>query len=291
MSGPITQSGFLPPEDSDTRAQKLRSAGCGLVVQVSVGGSLLKHDTYYYVLAMMLQKMNCVDTLFLPCRRGDADVLSQCARLMLYAPREYQQALARARRILPLMDAVPEAVGEVLPGAKDVLSDPMNRLCAEMLNTLKLSYCPTKGAACEVDFGEEAAAMPPQADENLGRLIVEAISGMDDAALADIFGSDNAMALKLRALECGSFTELSGRLGTAEHEARQLLLRTALNYRYITHSNSALYSYVPNIRILSGEDRWVDFLKANASAPVKDTGAEMTEPEFSAKKLYSAVYA
>ena len=92
-------------------------------------------------------------------------------------------------------------------------------------------------------------------------------------------------------MDCGSFTELSGRLGAAEHEARQLLLRTALNYRYITHSNSALYSYVPSIRILSGEDTWVDFLKTNASVPVADSEEEMTEPELSAKKLYSAVYA
>ncbi len=290
MSGLITQSGFLPPEDGNSRAQKLRRAGCGLVVQVNVGGSLLKDDTYYYVLAMMLQKMNCVDTLYLPCRRGCANVLSQCARLMLYAPREYQQALARARRTLSLTDAVPEAVGALIPGAKDVLSDPMNRLCAEMCNALKLSYCPTKGAVYEVDFGQETAAMPPQANETLGSLIVKAISEMDDAALADIFGSDNAMALKMRALPCGSFTELSGKLGAPKHEARQILLRTALRYRYITHSNSALYSYVPSIRILSGEDRWVDFLKTNASAPVKNAGEEMTDLEQAAQDLYNAVY-
>lgn len=59
----------------------------------------------------------------------------------------------------------------------------------------------------------------------------------------------------------------------------------------ITHSNSALYSYVPSIRILSGEDTWVDFLKTNASVPVADSEEEMTETELSAKKLYSAVYA
>lgn len=290
MAGPIIQSGVLPREDVPSRASKLRRAGCALVVEVPVHGTLLKHDTYYYVLAMLLQKMNCVDFLYLPCRVGDADMLSRCTRFLLHAPVTYQKTLARLRDGRNLHEVVPEAVEQFVPGGQAVLAAPMNRFAAEMHNALILSYSPTKAVICEADWAVSESTMPESADERLGDLIARSVCAMDMPAISDIFGSTDAIAERIKKAR-GSFSAMSERLGVDSHEARQLLLRTYLNYRFISHSNAALYSYVPAIRLLAGEDKWSEALKAKASAPVAAPGEEMTDLELSAKKLYCAVYA
>lgn len=290
MAGAITQSGFLPAEDAASRAQKLRRAGCSLVVEVPVHGCILKHDTYYYVLAMLILKMNCVDWLYLPCRPGDRARVTDCARFMLAPTRAYQAALARRPAGCSVHDAVPEALELFVPGAQAVLEQPMNRFAAEMMNALKLSYCPTAAVLGEAGLACPDAPMPADADARLGAQMAARIAGMDVPALGDIFGSTNALAERMQAAGSRSFTALSQALGSDAHEGRQLLLRTWLNYRFISHSNSALYSYVPNIRALAGDGEWLSHLQSQAAAPVLSANETLSDLEALARNLYTAVH-
>lgn len=91
MAGPITHTGWMLPESAAHRAEKLYRAGLEPVVEAPVHGVILKPDTYYCALAMLLQKMNCVDALYLPCTQGSEELLERCAQLMLLSPREYRQ--------------------------------------------------------------------------------------------------------------------------------------------------------------------------------------------------------
>lgn len=290
MSGPITHTGWMLPEGTAQRAEKLRRAGFGLVVEAPTHGVILKPDTYYYVLAMLLQKMNCVDWLYLPCAQGSAELLERCAQLMLLSSREYQQTLRQLRSDRGLHSDIPEAVERFVPGARWALTDARNRMAVEMKNAMKLSYCPTKAVFCPEKAESAEETMEEIADRRLGSLIAGSLAQMDTNALTDIFGSTQSIAQKIRVCGTGSFTELSQRLGLPGHEARQLLLRCALNYRNITHSMTALYSYVPAIRVLAGEDAWVRTLSARAYTPVVGREEELSDTEVRARQLHEAVY-
>lgn len=116
------------------------------------------------------------------------------------------------------------------------------------------------------------------------------IAGMDTSALTEIFGSTTGLVGQLRELPGGSFSAMAGAILKPAPDARQLLLRTALNYRNITHSMCALYSYVPSIRVLAGEEAAVRMLQENAAAPVVRQGEALSETEALALELYDAVY-
>lgn len=289
MAGPITHTGWMLPERAAHRAQKLRRAGFGLVVEAPVHGMILKPDTYYYVLAMLLQKMNCVDSLYLPCAQGDEELLERCAQLMLLSLREYQQTLWQLRSAKGLHSDIPEAVERFIPGAKAALSDARNRMAVEMKNAMKLSYCPTKAVLCPENFAA-AEGMGEAADRKLGALIAGSLAQMDANALTEIFGFTQSIAQKIRVCGNGSFTELSQGLGLPDWEARQLLLRCALNYRNITHSMTALHSYVPAIRVLAGDDAWVQTLAGQAFTPVVGMEESLSDTEVRARQLHEAVY-
>ena len=296
MGGWILHSGFLPPENRDSRCRKLRDAGADLVIELPVHGAILKPDTYASVMAMLLQKLGCIDTLVLPCRKGDKEFLMKAAQVMVLAPREYQQALRKLRSGRELFSIIPEAVDCVLPGAEQVMRDPMNRFAVEVRNAMLLSYCPTKALLTEVDFDMPAEEFTPETDEKLGALFSKKLAAMDDAALTEIFGSSDSRNRKLRALSCGSFTGCCDALAAPDfsaHSARQFLLRCLLDFRHITHSMCALHSYIFCIRILGDAAPEAEAelrRKAGTAVTAGENPELITDTEHRAQALWEVLY-
>lgn len=294
MAGDILHSGFLSAESKEVRSRRLASAGTDLVIESPVHGVILKPDTYAYVMAMLMQKLGCIHTLFLPCQKGDKAVLEQAAQLMLLAPREYQQALRQLRPGRELYEIIPMAVDRFVPGALDAMSNPMNRFAVEVKNAMRLSYCPTKAMFCEVDFDSGPEEISKETDEKLGTLLQSRLQQWTDADLMDIFGSNDSLIALLRASDAETFTGLAKALVRRDHSilsSRQFLLRALLDFRHITHSNCALFSYITSIRVLqSSNTKAFAELVERAGTTVLGSNEELSTTESKAKELYQQLY-
>lgn len=294
MAGYILHDGSIPQQPAADRAARLTRAGADLVVEAPIHGVILKPDTYAYVMAMLLLKMNCVESLYLPCRPGDAGVLEQAAQLMLLAPREYQQVLKQLRPGRELFDVIPEAVGRFIPGTEEAMANPMNRFAVEIKNALRLSYCPTRGIIAESDLGSASDTLSPEADRILGRLLQERIRELGQKGLMEIFGSTESRVDRLMGLNhAETYTELAQGLQRQDYSilsARQFLLRILLDFRHISHSMCALHSYIFHIRLLDARNEAAAAeLAAKAAVGVIRPGEEVSEAEQLAQKLYDAL--
>lgn len=290
MAGDILHNGFLCPQSKESRAEKLTRAGADLVIESPVHGVILKPDTYAYVMTMLMQKLDCVDTLFMPCRRGDTEILNQAAWLMLRAPREYHQVLQKLRPGRELFDVIPEAVGRFVPGAEAAMKDPMNRFALDVKNAVTLSFSPVKVVLHEVDFGWDPEEISPETDARMGELLRERIQIRGTNGLMEIFGSTAGNVAQLQALTANTFTEFAQGLTCSDCSpltARQFLLRILLDFRHITHSNYALQSYIPAVRLLrAGSAEAEAALIQGTGVPVLRGDVSLSGTESRAAALY-----
>lgn len=141
MSGDYLQQGIPASQDKFTRARSAVRAGVDLVLELPVCCALQSPDTYAYAAAALLDRLHCVDELYIACDTDQPELLPTIARLMFMETIEYQKEIQTYRHQgLTFYEAQAKAAGKKLPGAQDILKSPVNLFAAEYARALKRLY-------------------------------------------------------------------------------------------------------------------------------------------------------
>ena len=281
MGGDVARTGSLAARDKHARAEALLAAGAALVVETPLQAALLGDNQYVFALAVMLQKLGCVDEIALPCTGADEAVFARTAEFLFDEPPAYQKRMRALRaQGVNLTEALPEVVGGFVDGARDFLRAPMNRMAVEFCNTLRRSYSAVKPRRIWVDDAPQAEQPGAAQDRRLLERVKQAFGSRSRAeavawASGMFSGSERTAQRVLDALhagEDGGFLAFSRRVADAdmgEAALRRHLLACLLEYRKVDSFVCITYNYVPYIRVLGCSDgRALDALCSRAGTDV-----------------------
>lgn len=297
-TGEFLHSGMPAGEQTETRAHKLIAAGADLVAELPVYAVLLKQDSFVFAIAMLLQKLDCVQELIVPCRKGSVELLEKAGQLMLETPRPYQLELIRLKKERDLDEVIPLAVEKFVPGAGAILQNGMDRFAVEVKKALRLSYCPTRTRFAPAAWDDDRETIPEAWDAVLGDKLRETLDREEKAYFLDIFGGMEEMysclnGLKEQKLGFTAMAEELAKVGYPIVSARQYLIRILLGYKSINHSMHALHSYITGMHVLAvrpGSEDIFEKMKASAGIPIlMDLDWEKSETERMAQMLYREI--
>ena len=287
MSGDVARTGSLAARDKHARAAALLAAGAALVVETPLPAVLLGDNQYVFALAVMLQKLGCVDEIALPCTGADEAVFARTAEFLFDEPPAYQKRMRALRATgVNLTEALPEVAGDFVDGARDFLRIPMNRMAVEFCNTLRRSYSAVKPRRIWVDDAPREEQPCAGADRRLLERVERAFMGRPRAeavawASGMFSGSERTALRVLDALSSGGdggFQAFSRRVADADMgdaALRRHLLACLMEYRKVDSFVCITYNYVPYIRVLGCADgRALDALLQRAGTDVLADSAE-----------------
>lgn len=141
MSGDYLQQGIPAIQDKYARARAVVNAGVDLVIELPVCCALQSPDTYAYAATALLDRLHCVDELYIACDTDQPDLLPEIARFLFMETMDYQKEIQAYRhRGLTFYEAQAKATGRKLPGAQHILNVPINMFAAEYARALKRLY-------------------------------------------------------------------------------------------------------------------------------------------------------
>lgn len=141
MSGDYLQQGIPAIQDKYARARAVVNAGVDLVIELPVCCALQSPDTYAYAATALLDRLHCVDELYIACDTDQPELLPEIARFLFMETMDYQKEIQAYRhRGLTFYEAQAKATGRKLPGAQHILNVPINMFAAEYARALKRLY-------------------------------------------------------------------------------------------------------------------------------------------------------
>ncbi|MCD8155467.1 MAG: nucleotidyltransferase family protein [Clostridiales bacterium] len=295
MSGDFLQQGLPARENKYIRAQKAAAAGVDLIIKLPVYCSLTSSDTYAFAAVSTLNRLNCVDELYIPCDTTETELLRKAAQFLFIESPQYQKEIRRLRASgLSFYSAQAKAVGNAIQGAGPILQDPVNIFAAEYLRALKRMYCRIKPCLIQapglspLSRSGQTQAQGPEISDALSALVKERVESACAAVLNETRGGTSMLTDRI--LETRSsyetFESYARLLSTATRSPaniRRYLLDLLLGIRKSDMGICQLYSFALYARIIGCREPGpahsaAEYLRSKAWIPVfLDTPADSSE--------------
>ncbi|MCF0132249.1 MAG: nucleotidyltransferase family protein, partial [Blautia sp.] len=177
ISGDFLQPGIPASEDKYQRARKLCDAGVDLVFELPVYCGLNAQDTYAFTVMAFLEKLGCVEEVYLSChlkketaeQESPQELLKKVSMRMFMETPDYQKKLKTLKNQgCNHFEAQARVVEAYIPGAEMILRDTENAWAAEYMKALKKMYSPIKPVLLQGTLHmDEAAEMTGEKEEYL----------------------------------------------------------------------------------------------------------------------------